>query len=218
MLTISEGKVTVLAVENPSQFSAYLQELNSQINGANGQFALFDGNDSLPLSSIKLVFDPFNLDINSKDIQTGVITKVKALLNSENYYLRMQELISEIDSFSFEILSEIDPELVSSEQDASSLAKLFSPYFIKDSDSILEAICQYISIASIFTKTRVFAFINLKTFLNEKQLELFFKHVVYTKVLILLFESTPYPSSEYIRETIIDNDLCEISEKSDATL
>ena len=214
MLSIEEGKITVLAVENPSQFASYLQELNSQIGGADGQFALFDKRESLPLSSIKLILDPFNLDMNSKEIQNGVVAKIKATMNSEKHYLRMQELISKIDSFSFDILSEVDTELVSSEIDQIGLTKLFSPHFINGSDSVLENICQYIRISTQFTKTLIFAFVNLKTFLNEKELELFFKQMLYIKVQILLFESTPYPHSDVINETIIDSDLCEISGKS----
>lgn len=214
MLSIEEGKITVLAVENPSQLALYLQELNAQIGGANGQFALFDKRESLPLSSIKLIFDPFNLDANSKEIQNGVVAKIKATMNSEKHYLRMQELISTIDSFSFDILSEVDTELISSEIDQTSLIKLISPHFINESDSFLENIYQYVRISTQFTKTRIFAFVNLKTFLSEKDIDLFFKQMLYTKVQILLFECTPYSHSDLVNETIIDSDLCEISGKT----
>lgn len=211
MIPIDDEKITVLAVENPSQLSSYVYELNAQVNGAPGQFALFEDNESMPLSSIKLILDPFNLDVNAKDIQNGLIMKIKMTMNSEQYYLPMQELISNVAKFSFDVLSEIDSELICSETDTNSLIKFISPFFEKTSNTLLEEICQYLRISSKFTKTRVFVFVNLKTFLNQKQLDLLFKHISYNKLKVLLLESTTYPHSSNINEIIIDSDLCEIN-------
>ncbi|WP_400203347.1 type II-A CRISPR-associated protein Csn2 [Methanomethylophilus alvi] len=213
MIELEENKITVLAVENPVQLSSYLYEFKSQINGYDGGFSLFEDNEEIPLSAVDLIIDPFNLDLNSKEIINGVSYKIKSILNSEEYYLSTQELFSEISKFSFQVLGEIDYDLIGSEINIPSIIKLISPHYDNCNKNVLENVCQYLHISSKFTKTRIFSFVNLKTFLSHSQIEQLFKYVMYEKIQLFLFESSPYEHSEYLNETIIDSDLCEITLK-----
>lgn len=210
MLKLTDDSVAILTVENPRQLSSYISELLGQIDGDSGGFSLFDGNEEIPLSEIRLLIDPFNLDLCAKDIQNGIQAKVRSLLNSEEYYVATQEMLSGISKFFNRALGDIDCELVGAEIDATSLVKLMSPHYENEGDSLLENICQYLRVASAFTKARAFIFVNLRTFMNESQMEQLFKFALYEKAHLMLLESVSGKHSEFAHETIIDKDLCEI--------
>ena len=79
------------------------------------------------------------------------------------------------------------------------------------SESLLEHICDYIDVCSEYRKIALFVFVNLKSYLCEEDLELFYSHLMYYKRNVLLLErceSSLHPTERVI---IIDNDLCEIS-------
>ncbi len=209
-INLTDDAVSILTIENPWQLSTYISELLGQIDGDSGGFSLFDGNKEVSMSELRLLIDPFNLDLSTKDIQNGIQARVRTLLNSEEYYVTTQEMLSGISKFFNRALSDIDCELVGAEIDATSLVKLMSPHYENEEGSLLENICQYLRVASAFTKARAFIFVNLRTFMNESQIEQLFKFALYEKTCLMLFESASGKHSEYAHETIIDKDLCEI--------
>jgi len=78
------------------------------------------------------------------------------------------------------------------------------------SESLLEHLCDYIDVCSEYRKIALFVFVNLKSYLSEEDLELFYSHLAYYKRNVLLLERCESPLHPMEKVIIIDDDLCEI--------
>ncbi len=143
-------------------------------------------------------------------MQNGINSSIKSILNGEKYYVPLINLLSDMTRFSFQIMGEADIELVGTEIDSAALIKLMGAHYENSYGDLLENICRYIHIFSKFTKSCIFAFVNLKTFLNDEQMEQLIRYALYEKIHLFLIDSSPHNNARYVREIIIDCDLCEI--------
>lgn len=77
-------------------------------------------------------------------------------------------------------------------------------------DSYVENLWHYIKVMGDLLHFKVFAFVNLKCFLSEKELELLYKQCFYEQKLLLLIEATNSPLRADEQKCIVDFDRCVI--------
>ncbi len=215
MIEVDDSLVSVLTVENPRQFASYICELEEQMAGEQGQFNVFQGNDCLAIASaVSYLFNLFDSDKTSKELQNGILRKMRELAVSEEYYSRLNVLLASINSFASDLLLEMPFNLEYAEPDPSGLVRYLFPHYVSGRGNTSERLLEYMSVYSEFTDAKMFVFVNLRTMMDEDEFENFCKFALYNKMCVLLIESHSGKSSSYIREVIIDSDLCEIhSEK-----
>ena len=84
---IFDDSVNVLIIENKDQLADYITMLNSQIRGNDGAFVLSNEGKCLNSSNcIKVIVDPFNLDINVKEVLTQVYISLNKIAMDEDHY------------------------------------------------------------------------------------------------------------------------------------
>lgn len=214
MICMTEDKIEVLVVENKSLFSKYITEINSQINGDIGNFSLYDDNkDEVTMSSIDLIVDPFNIDINNKAVLSAINSKLKLLLIDENHYQKTMGLLQLIEQYMVECAYDLDSYLfVENNEDCANLIKITDSRFLINRESVLEYICDYLRIMHKYTQKELFIFVNLKTFLDQTDIEELYKFAMLSKIPLLLFENHNDINSSCENMHIIDQDLCEIDD------
>lgn len=134
-------------------------------------------------------------------------------LSKDKLYIESSELNTQIMSYISRLMYESDYDLCSgSEIDFTSLLKLCDVKFASDSaSSLCNRIIGYLRAYTELLKTKLFVFVNLKSFINKLDLVELLKTAAYCKYSILLLENVQREvklENEVIR--IIDNDLCEI--------
>ena len=214
-IIFQEGIVNVLVVENPIQMSKFIIELISQSNGVDGGFELSAKNESLPISNkVTLVTDVFSIDLNERDFLNKLYMKMKMDALSEDMFLDTNAILAEIERHFEKIMLRQNPQLESSVPD---LQSLFKSLNIRHAvpETTLEKICDYIDLCSEYRKTVLFIFLNIKSFLDETEIQNLYLHSSYRKYNLLLIENKQYShiKGEIIR--IIDKDLCEFQISDD---
>lgn len=208
---ITFDKINVFVVENNAKFYNYCKELKLQEEGETGNFILFDDKKEYPISkNVKVIFDYFNLDLNEKKLQTTLFNSLSNICQGEmlNEY---SELITYIASFMEKLNSYSEFDIDFNEQiPLSAIFKVFGVCAKEDTSNLVSCLVNYMQFCTKLLGTKLFVFINLKTFLSDEDLQKLYKQTKLDEINILLLENTLRPKldGEYI--TLIDNDLCEI--------
>ncbi len=210
---LEENIINTIVVENQTAFSMMIGELVNQTKDKEGQFVLSDGLKQLSIaSSCELILEPFSLDLNQRKIISRLYSRLKDTTVESDFYVSTRELVSHIISYTDKITQTVDyPLEYSSDIDMASVFKLVDLRLEENHETLLEKILNYLSVVQEFINISVFVFVNIKSFLLDKDLQELFKAASYKKYKILLFESISrekFCDAEKIY--IIDSDLCSI--------
>ncbi|MEA5094585.1 MAG: type II-A CRISPR-associated protein Csn2 [Sedimentibacter saalensis] len=213
-LLFEENKINVLVIENQYFFVKFINELLNQLNGIEGRFILSSNYKQLEINKeVDLVIDPFTLDFNQRKIITKLYEQLKSNAIGSEYYLDSKILLGEIMQF-IEKLSQTTqyPLVYTNDLDIISILKIAEIKLETSYDTLVEKIVDYCSVIQEFCCISCVIFVNLKCFLSNEELELFYKTISYKKINIMLLENTVREKRfEQEKIYIIDSDLCEIS-------
>ena len=92
----------------------------------------------------------------------------------------------------------------------SEILKAFNVKFEENTGSFLENLVEYIKILIAFSSVKCLFFVNLKSYLSEEELKMFYKEMQLSDISILLIEDCQREKIEDEKILIIDKDLCEI--------
>ena len=209
-LAFDEGSIPVLVIENQNRMTKFVGELLNQSNKGEGGFELFENDVTVSISDkVEIIINPFSANVNERDILNKLYAVMKKDALDEELFLDTNTFLSEIEMNVKKIMvRQINP-LDSDTPDIIGLFKLLGICFVVP-DSLLEKICDYIDICSEYLKTRLFIFVNLKSFLNESEMIQLYNHSNYHKTHILMIESRQSSILENEVARVIDEALCEI--------
>lgn len=209
-LVFQENKVNVLVIERKELFRRMIQELDKQISGEEGGFVLSDNNKTMKIDKeICLILNPFALDINSRKALTGLYNELGKLgLNEENY-LKTCSLKGQIAEYIYDLLNQVDYALKFQDDfNLQSMFKALEVEFEAGEENFLEGLVYFMDVCSKFQKIKILAFVNLKTYLTNDDLQKFYKEAFYRKMLLLLLENSIEQELAEEVVCIVDDDLC----------
>lgn len=147
--------------------------------------------------------------INDKKVSSKLYSALRDIAET-NFLQDYRSICVQISSFISKLNAESDcPISCEEEIDMTALFKVLGVN-IESGDTLLEKLLMYIRVKSCFLGIRCFFFVNLKTFLTAKELEMFYHEAELMEICIFLLENTFKPKLACERVVIIDNDLCEI--------
>lgn len=193
-LPFKPGYSTVLQVENQALFFRVGRALKSQ----EGRYAiepyLFWDNDSeiAPKDATLFIADIFDLPWDDCALLGEIIKHIeKDLIDDEDARIALEEteqlLSSKLMALSGGLSADYSFGL---EWSVSRSLKMlgFGIDSLPDS-KLIDNLISFLSLALDARCNKIFVFVNLKTFLTEKELKMFYEHVFYTKKSVLLLEN-----------------------------
>lgn len=212
-IIFSENKINVLTIENRTFYTNFIKELSEQIESTIGNFVLSRDNKELNLSKeFDLLIDLFHLDLNNKKHLSKIYGHLKEIAYDEENYKKTMEfnkdLINYIDDiiFKYDLPLEYEPDL-----DLTGLLKIIGLNIELTNSELLNQLIQYIKVSFNLGGISCFVFVNLKDFLTFEEIAEFYKFASYSKIHILLLESSCKDLKHDCEEHyVIDEDLCEI--------
>ncbi|WP_461815856.1 type II-A CRISPR-associated protein Csn2 [Faecalimonas sp.] len=199
-------------MESPELFTRYVQELTGQCNGENGSFVLSQNDRIVEMSKyMEIIFNPLGIDINSKKIVNRLYLDLDKLAKQEEIYFQTQQMRKELVEYLLE-LEQRSEYILEIPQDIDMTA-IFKAVGIKHEiieENYLEKLIRYMKVVAQVLGIKVITFINLRSYLNDEQMEQLLKEAIYQEIQILLVENQERTCLKDIFRYIIDNDKCEI--------
>lgn len=210
-ISFSANTPLVLVIEKKDLFSIIVSDLWRQSSGEEGKCILSNINSTLELNKdVVFIIDPFSVNYNEKRVLTSVYEDLDEICNS-NYWgdvadinTRIIELLEAInDKSEFHLTYKLNFQL-------KELLKIYNVKLLYEDDSLLDRISSYIKLLHRVRNVKLIIFVNLKTFLNDEQLNLLFKECLYEDICIMDIENVDFGKSANEKYVIIDKDLCKI--------
>lgn len=211
-ILLDSQRITEWIVESPDLFSQIVQQLQQQINGGSAGFVLSDSEKELALSKCaEMIVNPFAIDFNDKKIQKKLYAELLEISKGKELYLTTQEILNSLNNYFLQLESISGYELETDvEVDMLALFKAMGIQVQDYAADFFETLIQYIKVMADLMKKKLIIFVNIRSYLNDIQIEQVSEIAVYNEIAILFIENIQRDFSKQRRYYIIDKDGCEI--------
>lgn len=211
LFEIFDEKVNVLAIEKPSAFYEFSEELYGQIEGNDGEIVLSDDLNIIKLSAkAELIKEFIPFETNNKRLINKLYSYFeKKALNGE-FYEDLEKLNAQVVKV-MEKLTE--SEVIETEYGAINLNALFKAVNFRLNEekySLEESVVNYMLNVRELDGDKIFVFLNLMSFIDEEQRGIFYKTIVDHRFNTLFLEPRAVNSHNLVNQIIIDEDFCVI--------
>lgn len=208
---ISDEKTNVIAIENPSAFYSFAEELNGQIDGDDGMIVLSSNGEILKISSkMEVIKDYIPFEINNKRLVNKLYAYFERKAMNGEYYDEIEKLNCGI----LQLMKKLtETEMVETEFGSISINVLFKAVDFKlseEQNSLEESVLNYMLNVRELEGDRIFVIINMLSYVNEERREALFRTVVDHRITALFLEPRSVKPGGIVNQIIIDEDLCVI--------
>lgn len=204
----------VLVIEHPEILSNTISDLIHQVESGEGNFALFIGDKKVNFKGNVVFFDSCHrINFNDRTVWNRINTKLHDQMLSEYRYEEYARIKTRLYSWIEDLIFDIDLPIHFNIDDFNLMGfvKSLPLYCISSTeDRLLE---QMIDVMKLYTSTinpALYIFQNLKSYLKEDELDMFYQNAIREKHRILLIENQVKNRSAREKCTIIDYDRCVI--------
>lgn len=210
-LELEENKVNLWVIESPSMLTEVIGELSRQCEGEEGEFTLSEENEMLSfVKMVVMVKEPFSLEYNSRKILTKLYHEIE-LESLVDFGEEQQVFYQAYMAYLSKICQNCDFQLTFSEQpEIQSLLKMAEVKVDIQVQTLLEKVIEYIKLHNRLLKQTIFIFLNLKSFLTDREIGELYQECFYQKVHLILIEAFFHERREEEKICIVDKDLCVI--------
>lgn len=210
ILTLGDGCVAELIVENKSLFFAMVNNAVNQSDGAAGEFLLSIANKPVEFSrytEVILQFAPFQM--NRKSLLTKLYAKLEQQALAAENYAKTRQLLFELESFVHNLNFDFEFELNCRNLSIGPVIKALAPEFDEGDKSPLEKIFSYMEIVRELDKDRLFIMVNMRNYFSDDCMEKFIESACLHDFRVLLLENVSFSKLKNTKRYTIDEDLCE---------
>ncbi len=205
--------IPCLVIENRRLFRSFLVDMASGIDGMKSDVVLSRGDKLLDLSKYTEVLTNFvNFDINKKTLINKIIGELEKMAVSPEYYLKTQELLTEIDNAVSDWAFSFDCDIIPSKISVPSLIKSVGIELRGDYEGIcgeVEKLLDYMGLVREFERDKLFVTVNMRAYFDDEIIERFLLSARGHEFNILMLESQAYKRLSIEKRITIDEDLCE---------
>lgn len=210
-ILFSTDYISSIVIEEPGYFYEIVRDIKGQWEGMEGKAVLSRNNKPVDISkNMELIIDFINFEINQKALLTKVLSVLERTGRSEDYIEKSQRLLAEIEKYIYDISFDFDIELQCDKISIVQILKAAGIRIISEYDKLTEVLYSYMQLIREFDGDKVFAFVNLRSFVKTEELQDFADTVLAHGYRVLLLDNHTYPSLSMEKRLIVDTDLCEI--------
>lgn len=206
-----QGYVNELVIENQGLFYRILMDVYNQLQGLEGIAVLSENDKQIPISKYLEVLDRFiPFELSKKNLVSKLSSELeKKAIEPENYQATM-ELLSGIEKYLSDISFDFNCDINFNTITIPALIKATGISFCEDYDSLGEKVIDYMELVYEFDKRKLFLIVNIRSYMDDTELEMFIETVNRHGYSVVLIESKESVEIKGIKRYIVDIDLCEI--------
>lgn len=204
---INEGEVLTFIIENP----IVLRKTVIFFNKENDEIVLLDGLEALDADKyIEFIDNVFDMKFASKKITNKLCDE--AVQIAGEFQNDTISIFGAVNEYAEAISACFDlPVTFSFLDETDRLIKFLNFHIDTEDMSLPETLLSYMEVCRKVFGKKLFAVLNIKSYLSEEEFELFCKNVNYEKFYVLLIEAYDCKKTQKCeKKIIIDNDLCVI--------
>ena len=210
-IMLSNDCINSVIIEEPGYFYEIVKDLKEQWEGMNGRAVLSENDEPVEIrKNLELVIDCIDFEINQKTLLTKVLSALERTGRSEDYIEKTQRLLAEIERYIYDVSFDFDVEIQCNKISIAQILKAAGIRIISEYDKLTEVLYSYMQLVREFDGDKVFAFVNLRSFVKADELQDFADTVLAHGYRVLLLDNHAYPSLAMEKRLIVDADLCEI--------
>lgn len=206
-----EDKINVLQIENQDLFLEFLKDINNQLIGNEGLAVLSLDNQPISIkSNLEMLTDFISFSLNSNSLSTALHNHLSEISLNEHHYLESKKIEMKLMNFILNLNSNIDFELKFENQlDFKKMLKLLNVQFEEDTNTLSEKLIEYMKIVREYDKDKCFVLINLRNYVNNKEIEELYKLILYNKFKVLIVCGGDHGITIYEEKFVVDCDFCQ---------
>lgn len=199
-------------IESPAFFQRYVQLLNYQAEGRDGEFVLSDGDVILDISKCaEVIMNPFTLDFEDRRIQKKLYTGLQKTAYGEEMFLETQKITAALQGYIFQLENVCGYDIeIDTAVDIQMLFKALGVRLEGGEYNFSEKIAQYMKIMAELMGKKLLVFVNIRSYLEDEQIQELMKNAVYNEISLLFIENVQRDFAGMKNYYIIDKDGCEI--------
>ena len=212
-IAIHRNCPTEWIIESPELFLKYVEQLQKQNQGEEGNFVLSKADTELNMKrDVELILTPFSLDFADHRIQKQLFTELVKSAQNEEMFLETQRIIAELKKYIYQLEAASGYELEQNEEiDLSALLKLMGVQTETEKEmGLLEKLTQYIKVMAELLQKELVILINIRSYLNETQINKLSQMACYYEISLLFIENIQRDFSNQREYYIIDKDGCDV--------
>lgn len=205
------GTRWTVVVENQKKFSEILMDIVAQLEGNEGRTVLSKDNLLLRMDkNLELLSQFLPFDINRKALLTKITARMQEMAVGEDFYLQTQELLGEWEKFCFDLSVQLVGDFNFTKISVESLLKSAGVEIESSYERLGEKILDYMELVNAYEGTKVFVFVNLRSFIDDAEMKAFLEEVIKRNYEAIFIESSEHSLVSGEKRYIIDADLCNI--------
>lgn len=208
----ANGSYNTLVVENQDLLRRLLTDLNDQLHGLSGQAVVSRNNTPVAASKFVELLDCFiPFEVNRKTLLNRVTAALERRASEAEHFKETADLLSAIESYLDELAFSFLCDVEFTAVNISSIIKAAAPKIRIDAPTLAEQVLDFMELITEFNAQKLFVTLNMRSFVNDEDMERFADSAIAHGYDILAIESFEHPKLKNERRVIIDRDLCEIS-------
>lgn len=209
--TETNDRINTLVIENRDLFTKLIRDLYNQEKGMDGYAVLSKDEKIIDISkNLELHSQFVGFSVNRKQLITRLCNEMERIALGGEDYDETINLMNTIEQFFLRLTCRMDGEIVLKKLNPSSIIKAVSPEFEDEYESICEELLNYMELVECYEHAKIFVFVNLRSYVNDKEIGEFFDTVLRKGHHVLCIENKEYKRMENEYRIVIDKDLCEI--------
>lgn len=198
----------ILVLESSKMYRETVQNLYVSIEEDNEDWIFFEDEKTLKKSAVlDVVNSLFSLDFESRKIQKTVIEDLYKLSMSEDYFVRTQKILSDLEAYYYELEWEMPYNAKVEISDFRSVLKAGITGVVA-SYELMERVHDYIKISARLLNSKVIILVGMQEYFEEKEWRQLEETAIYEGLYLLDIEKSM--SFNCGNKVIIDFDGCRV--------
>lgn len=210
-----DGVCTVV-IESPRLFYEIVSDLQRQIDGFEGKSVLSADNKVMRMDKYAeqiMQFVPF--DMNKKTLLNKILSEMQEMAMGDEFFMQTNELLAAWEKLCMSFEFEMPVNLNFTKINIESLLKASGLMVEEEYDSLAAKIVDYIQLVERFEGKKLFICINMRSFIEDEEMQRFIDTVQERNYQVLLLENAAHKLLRGEKRCLIDANLCEICYHND---
>lgn len=211
IIEIKGDKIHSIVVENPKYYYNMVKDFMDQMEGKEGGWTVSENDKPLAVNKcVEVLFDFISINVNQKTLIAKIVNEMEQIANKEENINGTMQLLSDIERFVLYLNEDFDLSVNCDKLTMSQLLKSIGISVSVETDDLIEILYSYMQLVRQFIGDKLFVFVNLRSFVSQKQFSDFAMTIIGHGYQAIFLENKEYDKIAKESRLIIDQDLCEI--------